>query len=261
MKNKIIHPAVPSILLFLSVSLACGLVQPAPTGMPQLTSTSSPSPTATQTRRPSPTPRPTRTPDVAATAHVKDLAAEVRSHFEDGYLTTTEGRLREFDEFEEEWAQLGWYSSWVFNETASDFFMAAHFKWSSAYRNADISGCGFIFALQDNESRDHYAVFLDRSQIYFVETGYYYQPFKPTRGTGRVNFANPADQPVEADFTLIVRDAYAYVLVDEELVGEYTLSRSRDLDGRLGLALLSGTNKDFGTRCEVSNLHLWTPKE
>jgi hypothetical protein len=137
--------------------------------------------------------------------------------------------------------------------------MSAHFKWSSAYRNADTSGCGFIFAGQENN--DHYAVFLDRSKILFVETrSPFYNPVGLTRGTGRVKFDNPADHPAEADFTLIVRDAYAYVLVDDELVGEYTLAQSKVLKGKLGLALLSGTNKDYGTRCEMTNLHLWIPQ-
>ena len=92
-----------------------------------------------------------------------------------------------------------------------------------------------------------------------VETSYYYRSIGPTRGTGRVKLDNPADRQVEADFTLIVKGAYAYVLVDEEVVGEYTLAQSKNLHGRLGLSLLSGTNKDYGTRCEMTNLHLWIP--
>jgi hypothetical protein len=82
-----------------------------------------------------------------------------------------------------------------------------------------------------------------------------------TRGTRRVKFDNPADNPAEADFTLIVKDSYAYVLVNGEVVGEYTLSQSRSVHGQLGLTLLSGTNKDYGTRCEMTNLHAWLPKE
>lgn len=82
-----------------------------------------------------------------------------------------------------------------------------------------------------------------------------------TRGTGRVQFDNPFDHPVEADLTLIVKGTYAYVLVDDEVVGEYTLSQSKILRGTIGLALLSGTNKDFGTRCEITNLHIWIPNE
>ena len=82
-----------------------------------------------------------------------------------------------------------------------------------------------------------------------------------TRGTGRVNFGNPFDQPDEADLTLIVKGAYAYVLVDNEVAGEYTLSQSKALQGSVSLALLSSTIKDFGTRCEITNLHVWIPNE
>ena len=185
------------------------------------------------------------------------MIAEAQAYYEKGYLATDQGRFRELEDFKEEWAQLGWYSWWLFNDTASDFYMKAHFKWSSAYRSADLSGCGFVFAAEPND--DHYAVFLDKSRVYFVETRHYYRPFGPTRGMGWVNFDNPSDHPAEADFTLIVKGAYAYVLVDEELVGEYTLAKSKNLRGRLGLSLLSGPNKDYGTRCEMTNLHLWIP--
>lgn len=259
MQRKSQNPVLLFVLLLILLLNACATSQPPPTA------TSTPEPTATkvltptQTPKPSPTPRPTNTPNLAATERRDELQLEVQSYFDQGYLTTTEGRFREYEDFREEWAQLGWYNSWSFTDTASDFLMSAHLKWSSAYRSADLSGCGFVFALQNNENGDHYGVFLDRSKVYFVETGYYYRPFNPTRGTGRVNFENPADHPVEADLTLIVKGTTAYVWVDEELVGEYTLSQSRTLRGRLGVALLSGTNKDFGTRCEMTNLHAWIP--
>ena len=188
---------------------------------------------------------------------MSDLQAEAQDYFDQGYISSVDGKFVEYDDFKEEWAQLGWYRTWRLNQTARNFYLSAHFKWTSAYRSADISGCGFAFAIQ--EDGEKYSVFLDRSKVYFVVTNEYYKPFSPTRGTGRVNYGNPFDQPVEADFTLIVEGAYAYVLVDDELVGEYTLSQSKNLRGELGLTLLSGTNKDFGTRCEMTNIHVWTP--
>jgi hypothetical protein len=212
-----------------------------------------------QTPKPSPTPQPTKTPNLAATQRVDELNAVAQDYFEKGYLTTPKGKFTELDDFEEDWAQLGSYQWWELDHKASDFYMSAHFRWQSAYRNADISGCGFAFGIQENG--DQYSVFLDRSRIYFVDAEQYYQPIGLTRGTGRVKFDNPADKAVEADFTLIVKDAYAYVLVDNEVVGEYTLSQSRPLFGKLALTLLSGTNKGYGTRCEMTNLHLWIPDE
>jgi hypothetical protein len=186
-----------------------------------------------------------------------DLQAEAQSYYDKGYLETADGKFMEYDDFDEEWAQLGWYQWWTLRQTAKDFYMSAHFKWSSAYRNADLSGCGFAFAIQENNN--HYAVFLDRSKVYFVEATEYYRPFKPTRGTGVVDFENPYDHPVEADFTLIVKGNYAYVLIDNEVIGEYTLSQTKAMRGNLGVTLLSGTNKDYGTRCTMTNLHVWTP--
>jgi hypothetical protein len=260
MQPKVHIPFLSFVFILILVSLACSTAQPAPVGTPQPITTLTRTAIPTNTPRPSPTLRPTQTPNLTATQHLQDLNAEIQKYFDLGYLTTTDGRFIEYPDFKTEWARLTTYNWGTFNDQARDFYMSAHFRWSSAYRNADVSGCGFAFAVQDNN--DHYAVFLDRSKILFVENHFpYYTPIGLTRGTGRVKFDNPGDHPVDADFTLIVNNAYAYVLVNSELVGEYTLSKSKVLQGKVGLALLSGTNKDYGTRCEMTNLHLWIPEE
>src|SRR5512145_2178141 len=152
-----------SILVILTFVLsACGAIAQPPTATPASTNTPRPTatitPTPTNTPRPSPTPRPTRTPNLAATERVEELNAEVQAYFEKGYLTTTEGRFRELDDFSYDWAQLGWYRPFPIQDSVGDFFLSAHFKWDSAFKNSDISGCGFIFGVQPND--DHYAVFL-----------------------------------------------------------------------------------------------------
>jgi hypothetical protein len=209
------------------------------------------------------TPRPTRTPNLQATQEIEEWNAEVQAYFDAGYLPTSKGKLLRYVDFTAEWAQLNWYKpSRTFNIKVGNFLMSGHFKWLSAYRQADTSGCGFLFGVQQDD--DHYGVILDRSKILFIDMDYsygYYRPMGTTRGTGRVNFGNPFDHPMEADFSLIVKDTYAYVFVNKELVGEYTLARSRSTYGYLGLAVLSGTNKDFGTRCEFTNLRVWIPNE
>jgi hypothetical protein len=257
------------MLPLFSVIVVLGLVQLACAATAaEIPATSTPQPTATQTFTPTATlvptntPRPTRTPNLAATARAEEIQSEARKYFDMGLLKSTQGGFEVYDDFSRDWAQLGWYRWVTLDDTAKDFFLSAHFRWSSAYRNADVSGCGFVFAIQDNG--DHYAVFLDRAQILFLDSSSAYSYSRLvglTRGTGRVRFINnPADQPIEADFTVIVRDAYTYVLVDGEIVGEYTLSQSKVLTGNLGLTLLSGTNKDFGTRCEMTNIRAWFPE-
>jgi len=256
MQCKKLNPIISYISALILISLACGATQPTPTSTPEPTATNTAVPT--KTPRPSPTLRSTEMPDFAATQHVEELNAEVQAYFDKGYLKTNDGMTIELDDFSYDWAQLGWYNWLPLGEAASDFFLSAHFKWDSAYQNSDISGCGFIFSLQEND--DHYAVFLDRSKVFFLITDRargFSSPVSPTRGTGIVNF----DYPAEADFILIVKDHSAYVLVDGEVVSEYTLAQSRPLRGNLGLTVLSGTNRAYGTRCEMTDLHLWVPRE
>ena len=166
------------------------------------------------------------------------MNAEVKGYFSKGYLSTAEGRFRELDDFNYDWAQLGWYRQFLVQEGVSDFFLSAPCKWDSAFKTSGTSGCGIIFGLQQND--DHYAVFLDRMTVLFLPTDHtvgFSRPVSPTRGTGTVKF----DYPAEADFTLIVKDGSAYVLVDGEVVGEYTLAQSRAAKGGIGLTVLSGT--------------------
>ena len=254
------------VLIILAFVLsACGAIAQPPTATPASTNTAQPTATITltptNTPRPSPTLRPTKTPNLAATQRMEDFNSQTESFFEKGYLTTAAGKIKEIDDFAYDWAQLGWYNWLPLGENTSDFYLSAHMKWSSAYRSADTSGCGFIFAIQENG--DHYAVFLDQSQILFLnsdQSSGYSRAVGLTRGTGRVQFDNPADSPQEADFTIIVNGTYTYVLVNDEVVGEYTLAKSKVLRGDVGLSLLSGTNKDYGTRCEMTDIRVWIPE-
>lgn len=260
MKTQKTTPLSFFILALVLVSMACASAAPQPTLTPVPTDT--PAPTATETAtptntpRPSPTPRPTKTPDLAATQRYEAFHEEAQKYFDLGYLASADGKFREFDDFSYEWAQLGYYQRFLLRANAGDFYISAHFKWESAHQNADLSGCGIAFANQDNG--EHYAVFLDRTRVVFVDADRRYNGSRllgTTRGTGRVKF----DLPAEADFTLIVRNAYAYVLVDGNVVGEYTLSQSRSWRGDVALTVLSGTNKDYGTRCEMTGIHLFIP--
>lgn len=253
------YTGFPVLVIVLTLtSLTCATLQPVPTPTSTPEPTATIPPTPTNTPRPSPTPRPTWTPNRTATQRAETLSAEVQSYFDRGFLASSQGQLIELDDFSYSWAQLGWYNWLPLGGSASDFFVGAHFKWNSAIKSSDISGCGFVFSLQPD--RDHYAVFLDRARVFLVITDQtlgYSKPISPTRGTGLVDF----DYPAEADFTLIVKGPYAYVLVNNEVVGEYTLSQSRELHGELGLTVLSGTNRDYGTLCEMTNLRLWLPTE
>jgi len=240
--------------------LSCGVFTsplPAATSTPTSAPTNTISPTntfaPTKTPKPTSTPEPSATPDTAATQQYGEFYSLIQTFEEKGYVDSTHGSVYELSPFMEEWAQIGWFRWWPYEFAVSDLVFKANFKWSTASATPDISGCGVIFGLQENE--EYYAVFLDKSRILFLrKSGARVYEVGKTRGSGRVNFSNPA----EADFALAVRDKNAYVSVNGE-VTEYTLSKGQSTQGNFAVTILSGTNRDYGTRCEMTDMMLWYP--
>lgn len=258
MLKKRLNPFLYILLVFVITISACSSLAPAaPTPTPTVlppTNTPLPSPTPTKTPKPTSTPKPTFTPDIAATQQIEEFQTLLDSFVELGYLETSEGKITHLPQFDEEWAQLGWYQWWPYGSAASDFVFKAHFNWSTAMETKDESGCGLVFGIQENG--DHYVVFLDKSRILFLmrRASNAYLVGK-TRGSGRTDFGNPA----EADFALAVKGQSAFVSVNEE-VTEYTLSVDQSSRGGYGASLLSGTNRDYGTRCQMTDAMLWTQR-
>ncbi len=221
-----------------------------PTDTPVPTSTRIPTNTPTPTR----TPTPTKTPNLALTKQAEDLLTVLQDFEEKGYLTTTQGKVHGLDPFNEEWAQIDWFRWWPQDVDEKNFVFKSHFDWTSASFTPEDSGCGILFGLQENN--DYYAVFLTSSRILFMmKRGERLYEVGKTSGSGRVKYDNPA----EADFVIAVNDQKAYVSVDGD-VTVYTLSRDQTTEGHLAFSLLSGTNKDYGTRCEMTDSVLWTPE-
>ena len=257
MKNRSLNFALAFLALVLA-SLACSpFALGEPTETPEPTeppATDTPLPKPTNTTRPTETLEPTPTPNLAATQKVDEFYSVLQAFEEKGYIESTDGDISELNSFDQEWAQIGWYRWWEYNDTISNFLIKAYFKWSTASATPDVSGCGFVFGLQGNG--DHYSVFLDKSRILFMmKRGSKNYLVGKTRGSGRADFGNPA----EADFAIAVIDQKAYVSVDGEFT-EYTLSEDQTTTGHYGQTVLSGTNSDYGTRCEMTDVMLWKAK-
>ena len=255
---------VPYILIMCSYVLsACQAAFEPPTATPippTNTPTSQPTktPRPTETQRPTQTPKPTFTPNVAATQKYDEFYSLLEQIKNDGYISTTDGKTAELDPFTEEMAQIGWLRFWPIESVDpiySDFVFKAKFNWSSAATKPESSGCGFVFGIQDNG--DYYTVYLTNDNItFFLKRGSNLYRVGKTSGTGLYDFDNPA----EAEFAIAVHDQKAYVLVDG-VPTLYTLSVDQTTNGYIGNSVLSGTNRDYGTRCEATEMLLWIMNE
>jgi hypothetical protein len=256
-KNPLSRIRLAVLVLGLAL-LACSAVQTAP---PTAVPTIQLPPTAillpTETLVPTSTPRPSATPDEAATQAYEDFYAQVKEYNDKGYFSSLEGSQTLLDDFSESWPQIGWYQWWPTELVVTNFVYSGHFKWSVASQTPEVSGCGIAFAIQDDGS--NYTFFLDKSRILglqYIGGSNNTKAIGKTRGSGRVNIT----KPYEADFSMVLNDNHVYVYVDKAFIGEYTLSVDSNMDGKFGYTLLSGTNKDYGTKCEITNGRLWVFK-
>ena len=255
---KLIFSPVKLAMIVMALAIvACSVGAPAPTATPVPTNTpvpptDTPLPTATATK----TPLPTATPNVAATQQVEAISALVQSAYDQGQIDSTKGKFLALDDFIMDDAQLGYYNYFDTNQTVTDFVVSTHIMWKSAVANPDLSGCGFVFRLESDG--DHYLIYLDRDRIRVAvsnASGGWTAGIGTSAGNGRVDFGNPA----ETDFAMVVNGGKVYVYLDGEYRAEFTVFSSQFSypTGRLAFAIKSGTNKDYGIHCEMTNVGLW----
>lgn len=182
-----------------------------------------------------------------------DIQKLVDDYSQKGYLSSTNGEYHRLEDFSMEFANAS--LTFAKRETGyspQDFMVKAHFKWQSAIANPDPAGCGWAFRRMKDDS---YLFFTDREMIYLgMWKLNQWTRYGRTTGSGWVGLGNPA----EADVVLIVNHGKAYVIIDDAFTSSHTL----DTDyltgaGELDYVVVAGTYKNYGTRCEMTNVDLW----
>jgi TolB protein len=181
-----------------------------------------------------------------------EISSVAASLEESGILTRSDGKRKGIPDFSQEWAQINWYSYYMTRTSPQDFIIRADASWESASDKANWwnSGCGFVFREEDVDN--HYLAYLDLNGFATLD--------RARNGSmarlGRSNISYPVEKPADgANIMLVVEGSNIHFFVD----GYLMLSR-QDIsfpEGNLALTLISGTNKDFGTRCEMKNIELW----
>ena len=172
---------------------------------------------------------------------------------EDG-LIESNGHTTYYGDYEDEWAQIDYYQ-WITFEHTNRFVFQANVAWASgsATPNNFDSGCGVIFNSASGNANHLLASIRMDGNIYFDGVrNYNYLSY------GKYGYGRPSVKGA-ADFTIVVDNDKAVIYLDGQRV-----VRKADLpvmgDG-VGLATLSGTNKDFGTRCTYKDIFFYTWEE
>ena len=169
----------------------------------------------------------------------------------EGVVKSENNQYARLEDFEQEWAQLGWFKWWGTGYAAENFVLSADVAWQSASNTADwyTTGCGIVFSLNDE----------DNYHLAFLSLDGYGVVGRKAKGDLKLlaaeRYGNLSTPDGDAKIMLVVDDKRVNFYVNDKLVTKvYDNSLN---EGDIALTLLSGTNKDFGTRCTMTNLELF----
>ena len=186
-----------------------------------------------------------------ATEQARPVFEWVQKLFTEGVTTSTEGKFSSIPDFNQSAAQLGSGLYWKSGFAANNFVLAADITITSASNSANWqdSSCGFVFGEENDRSYNLADVAMD---------GYVYM--WGCRGGSCVimaakKYGPPINPKGEMQIALMVFDNHIHFYVNgAEIVSAADL---RYKEGDIAYLIRSGTNKDFGTRCEMTNIGLW----
>ena len=160
------------------------------------------------------------------------------------------GETTYWGDYTDEWAQINWFQ-WIDFENAERFVLSTNVSWESAHErpNNFASGCGIIFNegsgagnyLMASLRMDGLIYFTGKRNNYDLSYGTYRYGKASTRGS--------------ADFILVVDGDKASVYINGERV--VTKASLPVMGDNVGICTLSGTNKDFGTRCTWNDIYMY----
>jgi hypothetical protein len=189
--------------------------------------------------------------DSSATQQAQAFLGIVQQLLDEGIINTKDGEYHRLDDFNESWAQLGYYQWWKTGYSPENFILSADIAWESASDRANWpeAGCGIVFS-EDNES-DHHLAYLSLDgfgRLAQISRGQW-------KNLAAQRYGNLSVPNGDAKIMLVVSDQRINFYVNgQRVVNAYDGSLD---SGNLALTLLSGTNKDFGTRCRMSNIDLF----
>lgn len=170
---------------------------------------------------------------------------------EESVIPDTEGSFLSFGEFEDDYANMGYYKGTPFLESER-FVLSANISWTSANQTPSgmTSGCGVLFDTADN-GVDHLLLsFRMDGNVYMTGfKGYGYLSY------GKYGYANPSILG-EVDLVLVYDGSNARVYANGNLIMQKT--GLPFMGENLGFAVLAGTYQDFGTRCTFRDINVYT---
>ena len=176
-----------------------------------------------------------------------------------GTFQVPNGFYYQMEDYDYSLAQLGSFKAVGSGHFPQHFSIRSQISWWTAKGgvNWKETGCGYIFRYLDK--KNYYVIFwsLDGT-VYLkrVNKGQEVPVYDAPYSTQRLSHGEATISLIVSDNQVIAfyNDKRVFRMVDSPLSGVMK-------DGEVGLVLFSGTNLDFGTRCQFSQTELWEVKQ
>lgn len=263
-RNNVFSYLVIALLAVLTNGCASATVVPTNMAPPPTSTVPLPTNTPTITLTPTKTPTPTATPNLTATQQYENFIAIVKKFYDAGQISTLDGKYVKLDDYSDELSMDYGYSWTPTGTNAKSFIVRADFDWEVANQK-NYSGCGYMFRQDLNDSSLYYIIALDGLNgvlLTYTEysgdaSGINYFDY-PAQLIKKMSKPDMGPNPYHAEFTLVVTDTAAYTYVNENFFTEHKLLADQlTKSGPLSTLVLTGSEKDYGTRCKITNAELW----
>ncbi|MEI8133351.1 MAG: hypothetical protein WCG34_13040 [Leptolinea sp.] len=188
---------------------------------------------------------------LTATAQAESMKKDLQKLLDSGLIQAVDGKYYRVQDLTGEWAKLGYYSWWPLDRKPTNFAIRANVKWDIANPSSNLAkaGCGFVFHEQGPDnlhfsflSLDGYVRNIRMEKRVFTDL--------------QANYAGKIKLPSDSvELMLVVENKWITFLVDNKVV--IHIEDSHLAGGGLSMAVASGTNTGFGTRCQFQNVELW----
>ena len=187
----------------------------------------------------------------SVTAQAQPMSDRIKELHASGVLSTSTGTYHPLPDFDSSWAQINYYDFLLTGLAPTNFLLTTEASWESASEIANWwnSGCGFVFRM--NARGDHYLAYLGLDGWFYL-----YRNLDHTITLVGKGYYDEVEIPKgSAELMLVVEGDWITLFVNGEQVQRK--QESTFSSGLLGYALASGTNKEFGTRCQMLDTELW----
>ncbi len=188
-----------------------------------------------------------------ATEQASRIYDVVQTLYDGGYITTTDGYFQDLPEYDATWAQIGYFTLEPIRDSfVKDFVLVVDVTWEASDKATEFyrSGCGIAFRIND-EGSEYYVFFLS-----FDGKMNFFQLENNSGVLSKKNWGKVEAMADSATFIITVEGINFQVFNDQFERKDLRNGAALE-DGYLAFMLASGSNRDFGTHCDFTNVDLW----